>query len=254
MNAGSRRYFFVDYQDLKQVKFRKLEKVCDKVYVFISSDEDNIPFRLVQQMQRFGKRARWVVIEPPFRESGLNYHMCFFIGKLHQKVGKDVEFAILSNDTSFDSLVNFINIAGGRSCLRVKRQNDPTERRNASEATVYPFENELELRTNDVNPTSATIISGYDSEADRQQEVKVEDIVTVSNGYDEQQMVERTADDTVSRLKRSGNRPLLLSSLKNYILLNNQELTMPGKLDHVIRHLEERNEIEVKEDEVTYFF
>ena len=43
MNTFHRRYIFVDFANLKGVKFRKLDKVCDKVFIFLSREEENIP-------------------------------------------------------------------------------------------------------------------------------------------------------------------------------------------------------------------
>jgi hypothetical protein len=68
------------------------------------------------------------------------------------------------------------------------------------------------------------------------------------------QIVNRTAEETVSRLIRSGNRPALISTLKNYILLHNQELTVHGNIDAIISRMEEKKEIEVRDEEVIYHF
>lgn len=72
----SRRYIFVDFESLKKIKFKKLEKVCDKVFIFIDSKENSLPLELVRQMQRMGRSVKWVVVEN-LNQTGPNYHITF---------------------------------------------------------------------------------------------------------------------------------------------------------------------------------
>ncbi len=118
MNQLPKRYIFVDYNSLKRVKFSKLEKVCNKVFILIHHSEENIPFDLVLQAQRLGKRVKWISTEAD-DINGFNFHISFLMGAIHQKVDDSIEFAILSDDKSFDILVDFINDSG-RNCLRIK--------------------------------------------------------------------------------------------------------------------------------------
>lgn len=60
-------------------------------------------------------------------------------------------------------------------------------------------------------------------------------------------VVEKTAEETIERLVRSGNRPAEVDTLKHYILLNNQELSIHGNIDQVIEQMELMNQIEVEE-------
>ena len=119
MNTNIRRYVFLDFETLKHIKFKKLEKVCDKIFVFVNSTTENIPFTLVREMQRMGNAIKWVEVSATSQDD-LNYHICFLMGKLHERISIDVEFAILSNDTRFDALVNFVN-STGRNCLRIRQ-------------------------------------------------------------------------------------------------------------------------------------
>ncbi len=38
------RFIFIGFEDLKKIKFDKLEQVCDKVFVFVNKKEKAIPF------------------------------------------------------------------------------------------------------------------------------------------------------------------------------------------------------------------
>jgi hypothetical protein len=220
----SRRYIFVDFESLKKIKFKKLEKVCDKVLIFIDAKEDALPLALVRQMQRMGKSVKWVVIDN-LNQTGPNYHITFLMGKLHEKVNYDIEFAVLSNDLEFDPLINFIN-EEGRSCVRVKRKDS----KNDDLMMSSDYRTESSINT-DFQPKPSAIERDVD-----------------------ENLIEQTAQETINRLIRSGNRPAEISTLKNYILLHNQELSLSGNLDKIIRKMEGQNEIEIKGQEVVYNF
>ena len=122
MSQLPKRYIFVDYDSLRNINFSKLEKICNKVYIFISDKEETIPSSIVMQAQHLGKRIKWISAELS-EGNGFMLHISFLIGALHRKLDRAVEFAILSDDTDFDSLVDFVNDAG-RNCLRVKTKSE----------------------------------------------------------------------------------------------------------------------------------
>lgn len=263
MNKSTRRFIFLDFSNLKRIKFKKLEKVCDRLFVFIRKEEEQVPFQLVQKMQRFGKNAKWVVIEGV--EKNMNYHISFFMGKLHEKIDISIEFAVLSNDREFDPLINFINSYGQRSCIRVKGENRKEKQKEASSFTMkdeMKLEEELSNYKEIVSPKQvapATLVSaGFDEMHDTAKESIVlpsaNNYTLLKNDFDETPLIERTAEETVQRLIRSGNRPALVSTLKNYILLHNQELTIHGNIEKIISKLESTKEIKVADGEVSYNF
>lgn len=230
MNTQTRRYVFIDYENLLQVKFKKLEKVASRIFVFIEASQDTIPLSLVRQAQRSGKNLRWIVAGNS-GSSRLNYHIAFIMGKLHQKLERDVEFAVISNDPEFDPLINFIN-ASGRNCLRVKRKKDETSVFRELNVDIDPAVNfddnfQMPLMHDD----------------DGEMPVLVED-----------ELIARTAEETVKRLIRSGNRPEEISNLKNYILLHSQELSLHGNVDRIIQKMKDSNDIEIRKGEIIYNF
>lgn len=125
MGQLPKRYIFVDYDSLKKIKLSTLEKVCNKVFIFISHKEESIPSNIVMQAQYLGKRIKWIATDIS-ESNGFMLHISFLMGALHQKEKKSIEFAILSDDTDFDTLVDFINDAG-RNCLRVKIEKEEEE-------------------------------------------------------------------------------------------------------------------------------
>jgi PIN domain len=239
-----RRYLFVGYDTLNHIKFKKLEKVSDKIFVFIGSDVPSIPFEIVRDVQKMGNNLKWVEV-PGEAQLDLNYHICFLIGKLHERISGDVEFAILSNDESFDALVSYIN-SMGRSCLRVKQHVDSHE------------ENEINEGAPQYNPTFSTergetplTFPKEAAETNVNTASKEPKVMNISITPD---VIEETAKETVRRLIRSGNRPSELLLLKNYILLHNQALSKNGTVDKIIHKLEETQEIELLDEEVIYHF
>lgn len=232
MNSQTRRYLFIDYENLLQVKFKKLEKVASKIFIFVESTQETVPLALVRQAQRSGKNLRWIVVNNP-GGGKLNYHIAFIMGKLHQKLEEDVEFAVVSNDPEFDPLISFINTTG-RSCIRVKRKQDESsiyEESNLNYSKPPEFVDEFSMN------------SFNEDHDDDGMPVMVED-----------ELITRTAEETVKRLIRSGNRPAEISTLKNYILLHSQEVSLHGNVERIIQKLKDTKDIEIQKGEVIYNF
>lgn len=246
-----RRYVFLDFETLKQIKFKKLEKVCDKVFVFVGADMENVPFSLVKDIQRMGSDVKWVEVSG-IAPHDLNYHICFLMGKLHEKINSDVEFAILSNDNAFDPLVNFIN-STGRSCIRVRQQGMEKE-----EATPMPKSVESQINREYIERPKVSHLEPQVEETveliSRLYGERSSEASTVGEGVSDPALIDETAKETVRRLIRSGNRPADLGLLKNYILLHNQELSVHGNVEKIIKRLEETNEIKLNLEQVIYNF
>jgi hypothetical protein len=240
MNTPVRRYIFVDFETLTRIKFKKIEKICDKVFVFIPEAVTMIPFALVKDMQKMGNQVKWVTLstEDLVHADDLNYHICFFMGKLHEKIAGDIEFAVLSNDVSLDPLVRFIN-GSGRNCIRVKpniAQDDaPNDSKNASKRGT-----EMENDEDDEEEIASHIPNAT-------AEIKTNGLVTGN-------LIDDTARETIRRLIRSATRPTEVDDLKKYILLNHQEIGMNGNLEKIIRRLESSGDIVLSETEVVYNF
>ena len=224
----NRRFVFIDFENLQKVKFKRLEKVCNRIFIFIDADEKHIPFSLVRQIQKLGNAIKWIPVEKP-QQHDFNFHICYLMGTLHQKVSKKIEFAILSNDSAFDSLVKYIN-KSGRNCLRVKNKKASSESiASKNKETVKAVGEKGKMSDNYTNPILAE--PSIDS-----------------------QLLNETANETIRRLIRSGKRPEEVEMLRNYILLHNQELTKHGKVDIVIDQLQRNNNIAIHKGAVTYNF
>lgn len=244
MNTNIRRYVFLDFETLKRIKFKKLEKVCDKIFVFVGSATENIPFALVREMQKMGASIKWVEVGAA-SPNDLNYHICFLMGKLHEKISSEVEFAILSNDTAFDPLVHFIN-STGRNCLRIRQSVADTPTPPDVEDVQSP---RIDVKKTDIEP-----------------KINIEELskslfddltLELTNGAavsDNHVLIEETARETVERLMRSGNRPHSVAMLRSYILLHNQELSQHGNVDKIIETLESKDRILIQNGDIEYHF
>ncbi len=236
MNTRRRRRFvFIDYETLTTVKVKKLLRVATKMFVFVDTNRyPVIPVDFVRKVQPFGKDIKWIPLSNEDEEQNLNFHMAFIMGRLHQKAGFDVEFIVITDDTDFDSLVGFIN-ASGRRCRRVTRYPDSAPYADAPH----------EYDTTDHFSTSA--FSDHDflhsSAVQELKEVLVED-----------EIITRTAEETVKRLILSGERPKEISALRDYILLHNQEVSLHNSVDRIIQQMKKSNDIDIQKGQVIYNF
>ena len=229
MSTKGLRYVFIELEDLKAIRFEKLEQIASNVYVFVDVDETNIPFRLVARLQKMGENIQWVPVENAKSKS---QHIAFVLGQMNELLDEKIEFAVISDDENHDALINFIN-GLGRSCIRVKTQSDDT---NASSSI----------------PAKSSATYTVQQKSNAVEEVDEDEIeVDIS---DLGVLIEETARDTVKRLIRSGNRPSEISLLKSYILLHHHDLPVHDNIDKIIEHLKRNNEIEVRDDEVIYNF
>lgn len=264
MRTWHSRYVFTDFRNLQKVKLKKLKKVCDRIYVFIHADETEISLRVVRQVQKWGKRLKWIMVEGA-PASEMNCHIAFYLGKLHSKTDPHIEFAILSNDEDFDSLIQFVN-AQGRSCIRVRtrkpeRQVPPTQEeqperevQNGQTATLLDEVRQVPRNKPTFTEVTMEMFGGVPSMKMRDETHAVSATeMRADFGYSET-MIERTAEDTLRRLVRSGNRPAELETLKEYIMLHNEEVASEDVIEKVVKKLEAREAITVKGNEVIYHF
>jgi len=168
------------------------------------------------------------------------------MGRLHQKIDKMFEFAILSNDAEFDTMVSFLN-ESGRSCLRVKRdklESESVKKRPVTRPVERSDEDLSEMKSflNTEKKIEPSI--GGHSQPDYKTYKK-----------EETEAIERSAENTINRLVRSGNRPSNIELLRDYIMTNNHGLiTETTAVESVITRLKDSQEIEVNNEEVVYNF
>ncbi len=231
-----RRYIFIDYETLTLVKVKKLQKVATKLFVFVDTTQvDKIPLNFVRKVQPFGNDLKWILVSNEFDDTGLNFHIAFVMGRLHQKVGLDVEFLIVSDEPDFDTLVGFIN-ASRRKCRRVTRYPDDAfyNRENLEPEPAENFDDAAEA-------LGSLIYLNNDSG-------ELSDVLV------DEEIIEKTATDTIKRMIVEDKRPKEIAELKKFILLNNQEVGIHQTVDRIIQKMKDKQEIEISKGQVIYNF
>ena len=256
-NDDLSRIIFIGFEDLKKIKFDKLEQVCDKVFVFVNKEEKAIPFALVQQLQKLGESVQWVPVAGS-NENNSCHFLSFHLGVAHDQMEEDVEFALISEDPGFDGIITHLNDLG-RNAVRV------TGNRERSEHTS-DFNNINWSKKEEAAEKEEVVVVEKELVTARQEAVPMPNLGK-KNGErfvekpkpsavspQSQQLSERIARETIKRLVMSGNRPAAIDALKSYILLQYNNVDVNRNIDLIIRKLEKTKEIEVKDKEVLYNF
>ena len=250
-NEDYSRIIFIGFDDLKKIKFDKLEQVCDKVFVFVNREEKAIPFVLVQQLQKLGESVQWIPVTGS-NENNSCHFLSFHLGVAHEQMEEDVEFALISEDSGFDGIIMHLNELG-RNAVRVTRNKEKSE--HTSDLDNINWSRKAEEK--DIVEKTATKISAKTAvhEVGKTNGERLVDKPKPSAvSPQSQQLSERIAKETIKRLVMSGNRPAAIDALKSYILLQYNNVDVNRNIDLIIRKLEKTKEIEVKDKEVLYNF
>lgn len=251
MSTKKKRFVFTEFKTLQHTSFEKLEKVCDKLFVLIRPEEQQIPFPLVLAMQRMGKNAKWIMAKSTDTDS-LEFHLSFLLGKLDEKLDEEIEFAILSSSTNLDPVIDFIN-QSGRNCLRVTVEETEAEYETEemdSEGYIINEETEFETET-DLQIDLSEPMNKTNEESIQTTNVSTRTSSNVINKQD----IEIKALETVQRLQYTGNRPAEVILLRDYIALFHQGIEDDdGQADQIINKLVEDKQIEVRKGIIKYNF
>ena len=237
MTLRPRRYIFSSLEALVEGKLKKLATICEKLFLFIDEEEPMVPVKIVQKLQRFGKKIKWVPVEIDL-QSDFQVFFSFFVGKAHERIAPDVEFVILGAHHQYDSLVRHLNTCG-RSCLRL----DPARA--------------VELLGPEYGMEQVEIPSLIPGEREKELPLMEEPSEAGTPGIrDKTDAVSgKIAGEVVERMIQSGNRPSELEILREYIQLCHQESLPQGGVDRIIQHMQKRKEIQVNSGrEVVYNF
>jgi len=254
-NEDYSRFIFIGFDDLKKIKFDKLEQVCDKVFVFVDKEEKAIPFVLVQQLQKLGESVQWVPISGDTSKTTCHF-LSFHLGVAHYQIDEDIEFAIISEDPALDSIIEYINELG-RSAVRVmgNRNEDDKDKSDLNNINWSKKEEDID---ESVVQEEHIILEKSEVAVHKMERTNgvhtIEKPKPVTVSPQNQQLSERIARETIKRLVMSGNRPAAIDALKSYILLQYNNADVNRNIDLIIQKLEKTKEIEVKDKEVVYNF
>ncbi len=216
--SPTNRYIFIDFDNLKKIKVKQLETVCDKAYILVDHSQQSIPLKIVRKIQRFGSNVKWISANTE-GANNIHYYIAFLMGKLHKKTNNIIEFVVISDEESIEPMIECINDFG-RNCLRInttKPENTPNSESDVipnNEKEQFPFEDEKERAT----------------------------------------LREKIIRETTRRLMNSDNPPTTTEELKQYISLSNQEFAGHINLDIIVEEMIRQEVITVIDQGVVYKF
>lgn len=255
-NEDYSRIIFIGFEDLKKIKFDKLEQVCDKVFVFVNKEEKAIPFVLVQQLQKLGESVQWIPVAGS-NEKNTCHFLSFHLGVAHEQMQDDVEFALISEDQGFDGIIMHLNELG-RNAIRVTGNKEKSEHTSDFNNINWSKKEAEEEEVLAEKIKAAAIVQEKEVPTHKLGKTNGERFVEKPKpsavSPQSQQLSERIARETIKRLVMSGNRPAAIDALKSYILLQYNNVDVNRNIDLIIRKLEKTKEIEVKDKEVLYNF
>lgn len=106
-------YVLVDYENITAIDLKKLDRADTHVIIFLGNSQAKVPADLVMQMQALGSRGEYIKIcgQGP---NALDFHIAFVIGERSTREGLKF-FHIVSKDTGFDPLLQYLKDKGIRS-------------------------------------------------------------------------------------------------------------------------------------------
>jgi hypothetical protein len=117
MENQTRRYLFVEYPFLEKIQFSHLDKICERLLILLPISQKNVPIEIVIPLQSLGMTVKWVPVDAA-EASSLKTFLIFMMGQLNQALPKEIEFAVLSDNSAYDEIIHFIN-ENGRQAIRV---------------------------------------------------------------------------------------------------------------------------------------
>lgn len=240
---SNQRLLFIRYSDYEKQNLKKLTKVSDRIYVFLDPEQTQIPLDSVVRAQELCSVVTWIDLYTDTNEELIQY-MSFYLGQEHVKQSLSTEFAIYNHNEEMDVVISHLN-EQGRKCIRIKA--DAPEIDQTPDLLINLSSPSVESRSDDPiyqddeEVESDEILSGRILSTT----LKREKTIIKSSA-------KSLARKTLNRLIESGNRPAQVSTLKSYILLNNQEENITDRIDDILSQLNSFDEIDIIEDHVIY--
>lgn len=103
-------YLLIDYENVQPKKLPTLAGQPFKVIIFVGASQTKIPVEFASALQALGDSAEYVRISGN-GSNALDFHIAFTIGEL-SKSDPDATFHIISKDTGFDPLLDYVRKKG----------------------------------------------------------------------------------------------------------------------------------------------
>ena len=100
------KVLLIDFENVQKIDLEYLERKDCKVFIFIGSSQNKLPFDLVRSAQRLGTKVEWIKIDGT-GSNPLDFHIAYYLGTQVAKNPSN-EYLILSKDKGFDPLVRYV--------------------------------------------------------------------------------------------------------------------------------------------------
>ncbi|MEN6616179.1 MAG: PIN domain-containing protein [Syntrophorhabdus sp.] len=117
-----KRIILVDFENIQRLDLENIDTSQTNIAIFVGKSQNKIPFSLVEKAQSFGDHLVWVKIAGDGKNN-LDFHLAFELGRLSERMDKDVELIVLSKDSGYDSVIRYINELG----IKTRRIANPAE-------------------------------------------------------------------------------------------------------------------------------
>jgi predicted trehalose synthase len=220
------RYTFIDYENLKRIKLKPLDKLSERLYIIINSDHRTLPLKLVRKTQKLKCDVRWISANTGGSDQ-ISLALAFQVGKVHSKTPKNISFAIISNDIEIDSLIACV-ADNGRLCTRVTRTT------RVIGTPAHTTKDQIAFAEISAQPDAKE----FPFEDDNRTE----------------SLKEKTINETIRRLTTTDKPPVNIEELKRYIARSNQENSKHLNIGEIIEELVIRKVISIENQKVLYNF
>lgn len=99
-------YVLIDYENVQPEAMAALEREHFIVIVFVGANQAKVTYEVASVLQRMGDRATYIKIAGT-GSNALDFHIAYYIGQLSAKE-PDANFYIVSKDTGFDPLIQYL--------------------------------------------------------------------------------------------------------------------------------------------------
>jgi hypothetical protein len=100
------KVLLIDFENVQKIDLDYLERKDYKIFIFIGSSQNKLPFELVRSAQRLGTKVEWIKIDGT-GSNALDFHIAYYLGTQVSKNPSN-EYLILSKDKGFDPLVRYV--------------------------------------------------------------------------------------------------------------------------------------------------
>lgn len=183
MGNKSKRYFFVDLENVHRDGLKGVDKLTENDYVriYYSNPLETLPMFLHRQIVESDARFDYVTVEMPIKNAADCMILLDINTMAKSKKKKDAIFTIVSKDSDFDRPIAEMK-AQGLNIRKISVLCDDTQRPKTSSGTNKPLKITSDSKSTEtkVSEKEATRSSGKKAEA----KAKKKDIVSVNPAED----------------------------------------------------------------------